>query len=61
MDMKIQIRKYVIPAEAGIQQVIENHMRYKSLDSRIRGNDAYVGQQWPDPVLCTNTMIRELS
>jgi len=44
--MKIQIKKYVIPAEAGIQQVIENYIRDKSLDSRFRGSDAYVGQQW---------------
>jgi len=33
-------REDVIPAEAGIQQVIELHMHHKSLDSRFRGNDA---------------------
>jgi hypothetical protein len=46
MDMKIHNKQYVIPAEAGIQQVIENCIPNKPLDSRFRGNDAYVGQQW---------------
>jgi hypothetical protein len=46
MDMKIQNKKDVIPAEAGIQQVIESYIPNKPLDSRFRGNDAYVGQQW---------------
>ena len=50
MDMKIQNKKYVIPAKAGIQQVVEYYMYHKSLDSRFRGNDVYVGQQWPDIV-----------
>ena len=44
--MKIQNKKYVIPAKAGIQQVVEYYMYHKSLDSRFRGNDVYVGQQW---------------
>jgi len=43
MDMKIQNKKDVIPAEAGIQQV-ESYIPQKSLDSRFRGNDDYVGQ-----------------
>jgi len=45
MDMKIQYKKDVIPAKAGIQQVIESYIPQKSLDSRFRGNDDYVGQQ----------------
>ena len=51
--MKIQNKKYVIPAEAGIQQVIENYIPNKPLDSRFRGNDAYVGQQWGGGVYLT--------
>ena len=49
--MKIHNKQYVIPAEAGIQQVIENCIPNKPLDSRFRGNDAYVGQQWTKPTL----------
>jgi hypothetical protein len=37
MDLKLQNKNHVIPAEAGIQQ-------FKQLDSRFRGNDAYVGE-----------------
>ena len=47
--MKIQNKKDVIPAEAGIQQVIESYIPNKPLDSRFRGNDAYVGPQCPPP------------
>ena len=36
MDMKIHNKQYVIPAEAGIQQVIENCIPNKPLDSRLR-------------------------
>ena len=43
--MKFQKEIHVIPAEVGIQQVFENYMRDEPLDSRFRGNDAYVGQQ----------------
>jgi hypothetical protein len=35
MDMKIQNKKYVIPAEAGIQQVIESYIPNKPLDYEI--------------------------
>jgi hypothetical protein len=33
-------------SNAGIQQVIESYIPNKPLDSRFRGNDEYVGQQW---------------
>ena len=34
--MKIHNKQYVIPAEAGIQQVIESYIPNKPLDSRFR-------------------------
>ena len=40
IDMKIENREHVIPAEAGIQQIIDLPLHQKSLDSRFRGNDA---------------------
>ena len=36
MGISIQKEKYVIPAEVGIQQVIESYIRDKLLDFRFR-------------------------